>query len=794
MMQRFTLSHSVIGSLVISPPSGWSQARFKLERDPNFHSVSEYFDGSFIFYGSDGVSIDGGFNFIRQVEDIYGPDATIEILIEMAIDDVNYETVFQGQLDLSLSEELINNKIKVPIIRDNFWSKFISRNDTPVDIQKDESMDGGALTPLNPINLITLSQTIRKIGSYEIRTTAIPSDTTDPDLAITIDVPAGESVILDWYDIILDEIETKYNYIISPIAGRVFEIFTAKEDGSYTFDIKVSAYDRNPPPSEPGPGTQAYLEVLFQKNEETSIALDKNDFVVDSGDASVPDVFLTVTVYSKTITETLRAGDQIRISGFNTSGSTQLIGFLGNSTRPGMYDGSPDEAFFQDMQHLIITGDTTSPTTNTLGFLIHDTASQIIERITGQTQPLYSEYLGGQLTQARQYDENGCGWRYGLFKGLQVRQYTLEEKPFFMSFKEWWNGANPILNLGLGYEDLDISPDGQVIRIEQKAHFYDDVPLINFSGVREITRVYDNDYIFNKIEYGYQKWNADDVSGIDDPQAKQTRSTIFQKIGTTIQLFSNFIAASLTFEVARRTKREKSADYKYDNDTFIVSLSETPVIVSPDNELLDFEPELDQGFFNIIALPDEDGHTLLNQQTRYNKRISPARNFVRWLNYFCGALQKNLSSVFKFQSGEGYYKMLSHSTIVFDDGCPGTTSPYGLLRENGDIPVSGNDYLFIPKLFNITLPMELSEYQAIRANRKKAIGISQTQDNHTPFFIKTLEYEHWQGKAVITAWPKTEFTIISYQECGVPPPEEGFIIMETGDYILQEDEFLIEVQ
>src|SRR5688572_33127127 len=111
----FTLSHNVLGSKIITEPDGWKEAKLKLERDDNFHSLIEYFDGSFIFYGSDGGSIDGGYNFIKNAESTYGPDVTIRIFIEITDDDISYETVFDGQLKLEMSEELINNKIRVQI-------------------------------------------------------------------------------------------------------------------------------------------------------------------------------------------------------------------------------------------------------------------------------------------------------------------------------------------------------------------------------------------------------------------------------------------------------------------------------------------------------------------------------------------------------------------------------------------------------------------------------------------------------------------------------------------------------
>src|SRR5690348_11586508 len=120
---RFTLTHDFLGSHEINEVDGWKDCKIKLERDKNFRSLVEYFEGDFIFYGSNGV-VDGGLDFIKQVEQAYGVDATIEILIEVSFDEFTYENLFEGQLNLSGIQEMPDNKAQIPIIRDDFWAKF----------------------------------------------------------------------------------------------------------------------------------------------------------------------------------------------------------------------------------------------------------------------------------------------------------------------------------------------------------------------------------------------------------------------------------------------------------------------------------------------------------------------------------------------------------------------------------------------------------------------------------------------------------------------------------------------
>src|SRR6185369_14253038 len=99
---RFTLSNAILGDLEIDEPDGWKDATLKLERDKEFHSLVEFYDQSFTFYGNPRLRYDAGYEYIMTVLETQGPDADIGILVELsesAGDD--WETLFDGLLDLS---------------------------------------------------------------------------------------------------------------------------------------------------------------------------------------------------------------------------------------------------------------------------------------------------------------------------------------------------------------------------------------------------------------------------------------------------------------------------------------------------------------------------------------------------------------------------------------------------------------------------------------------------------------------------------------------------------------------
>ena len=290
--------------------------------------------------------------------------------------------------------------------------------------------------------------------------------------------------------------------------------------------------------------------------------------------------------------------------------------------------------------------------------------------------------------------------------------------------------------------EAEIIPDMRVIRVEEREFFYQEEMSVLISNIEEITRKYDTEKIYNKIEIGYSQWQSEDVSGIDDPQTKHIYSTRFQKIGEGITIHSDFIAASLALETTRRQTIEKSTDYKFDNNTFIVAIETSDV--SPDS----YVPELGSSFSSIL--------NLLNSDTRYNVRLSVARNFLRWRKWLNGCLQSYLSSFYKFVSGEGNFDMVT--TFDQSPDCLGEDNEGQSLSEKQDIDVT-DEVIHTTHYYEMDVPMEWETYKTIRENRRNAIGISLTDTDHVPLFIEGLEYQVMEGKAKITGWTKEYFPL-----------------------------------
>jgi hypothetical protein len=835
---RFTLTHSS-GSQVIDEPIGWKTIKLVLERDPEYHSLIEFFESPLIFYGRNSRK-DGGKVFIDNILENFGFDEVIEIRIEASQNGAAYTEVFSGILSLESAKTLDSRKIQIPITRNDFWTAFKNHEDTPVNIQSTTDLYDGAVDPAEAVTLSLVSQVINQRTQYtghsgDIATIAECIVATTGNISLsglqTID---GVALIVGRRVLVKDQGAAAENgvYIVSTGAwtratdanegtelangivfvrsgtvntGKTFKqtvdpvtvdstaltwaeynyvddylLFDYEDDGTTdvcsediadiyfsatvdkgqseineTYTIPVSAvaapidvpnqvelvegfgdmtisgtielsFDDEIASNSGGVIDQKdiHVEWYYQINDETPVLIDDDVQIVTGPPYAGP---YSATV-SGTATFAVNLGDRVKTY-IRINIIPDWSECTGDYFTRKIYGGIVSSEVNFDFKSL-------SDDTEAEGFFIHDVLAAVVERITGRPDSFYSEYFGSPYTKARQYEEAGCGSHYTLHKGLHIRGYTLTEKIFSISFKDCWNGVNPIFNLGCGYETID---GVEVIRIEPKAHFYDPNPIVQFSYVNGQTEGYDKDLIFKRVFIGYEQWQAEEIRGLDDPQAKHYYATRMKTSGKELTIYSKFIAASLAIEVTRRKTAERSADYKFDNNTFIIAISDI-------SETL-LLPELDENFTSITNMSNSD--------SRYNLRLTAGRNFGRWYNFLNGCLQDYLSSVYKFTGGEGNYDLITDANTSPTDHCFGEESfLLTAFSEKQDIP-AGVNYLMRPDTIEIEKhPLALADYFELQASRKEALQTSTSATDHFVVFIKRLEYDINKSTGKLIAWKR----------------------------------------
>jgi len=739
---------------IIAEPGGWVGHTIKLERHKEFHSLVEtiFSEGKFTFVGDDLIDGNGGADFIRSVEQMDGVDAEVQFIAETAEDDVNFETYFIGQLQLEGLEELPDNEVEVPVIRDDLWSKLLRHWDTQVDLTKNEDIFGNPVDPAIPITVTLTSQKVRQkyIGEYG-----------EDFEFIEYNLNTNKYGAVDFAKETLNEIDEKHNLPRLDNPSKPSPLYTVKYAGDYLIDIFISTSTS----FIFGAPIDPEVDLFIQINNDAPITITRTDFA-------------TTNKFEYTDTLSLQAGDSIILYFWKDGGTI--------ATQWGVYGES----------YLHITADTVFPETQAQGFFIHDAIAYTMARIGLGDDILRSNYLGNPNTNAWQYDEIGCGSRFFVTKGLFIRGYTLsdnpddptqryslQEKGFQISLKDIWDGINPILCLGLGYETLEESPEQQVIRIEDRPYFYDNsTTSIDFDFVYDISRSYDTDKIYKSVKVGYKKWESEKSSGIDDPQTKRTYNIPFKHVGKELVIESEFIAASLAWETTRRMSIEKSSDFKLDNDNFILAINIDDI--TPDESPEVYLPELDENFIAVT--------NLLHPDTRYNLTLTPLRNLLRWGHQILGCLQEYPSYSIKFGSGEGNYDMESHYDCSVGEECIGVicSSP---ISESDDIDLSVHGetigYTHLPMEYPVNLPMSLDEYKTISENRNISFGISKTNTGHTKFFIKECTYNKRDGTADLLGWPVTFFNVNSAEAAlyaFLLEDESGYIALENNELLIRE--------
>jgi hypothetical protein len=731
---RFTLFNTALypAGIVVPAPLGWRDASISLERHETFYSLIEYFKGSFTWYGL-------AREVIREVEVDQGPDAQLRVLIEVTYG-IGWDEVFDGLVDIIQQQDIAKGntfyKQSVPIIRDDFWAKFINRKETPVNLEATLDLDGGTRTAVNKIVLPLPSQVIRnKSDYYESQSKALYKDY----------VASSDYIQIGFDRFVLDEAKRNLNLPTDINNTIPVGMWEAESDGQATFNpiISVSIFSQEAdvsgatdvlscfasPKNPRYDYSSPYINFYIQKNEETPIILtaDDNSIVLTKRG----------TKYSISQAFSILKGDQVRIYGeiyddgwksdFGnissiliwgeeaTVNTYQIISYnwlppLGPCVPVVDFDLYPHGDIPTDLEitKLFITQDTTFPDSETDAYLIKDAAESILSKITGRNNVITSNLL-----------TTGCERLRAIMRGKHARGYPFSEKEMFMSFKDWWEGAGMQLALGLGYTEISGVPKIEIEKIED---FFDPDFTVTFDNVGDLVREYDLEKFYKTVEIGYQKWSSESDSGIDDPQTKRVYSTRFKTVGNEKKILSSWIAASLAIEKSRRNRVELGKDDRNDEEIF-------SICVQPDGS--DYTPELDENFTAVTGL--------LNVSTRYNIRDSVARVFRRWQKFLQGCLQFTTGEKFYFASGEGNYDMsstLDPADCEYDGGS---------LSEKQDIDVTA-EFITIPKVYKFKAKMTHEKYKSIVANRKKAIGISKTATGNVPAFIVNLDFKLAQGQ------------------------------------------------
>lgn len=736
---QISIKHPALGLnwVVIQEALGWESFEMELDRHPIGQSLVESFNGELEFYGS-------ALSKLRAIEYAFGPDATVQIKIEVRYSESDDWVRLPGAdlIDLStVSERYVTDTDtgatvlagKYTILRDDFWSRFVAHMETEVDVNSANDIYGVAVGAGNIKTTELPPQIINKISEF--------AGTESKGYSAT-GVTTFQKIIQIGLPPVQNEIKNSFTIPYSDVAGlsSVVNCLELQEDGDLALEITGDIRIDGVTTIDCGVGATVYV----RKNEGVDDPVDGGSngsvgsifdevFPINTSETYpacvVGDKFYIYIVFSVNLDS---SGD---VTAANFSVENFSVKFLQNST------------FRQ---------------TETDSILIHDTFKQIVDRIAGENR-FRSKFFGHTSETSVIYNEIGCGFPYTIKNGYHLRGYTFSEKQLFQSFKKLFEGAAAIFNLGFGHATVF---GQEVIEVEALEDFFNDAdPDLSFTSITK-TRSADQDSFIKSVTVGYTKFEPESTGGVTVPHGQITHVSKFKKIGNELQILSDLIAGDVVIEETRRQSLEREKDWKYDNDTFIIAVNPTPVDTDT------FTPELDENFTSITNVTNSD--------TRYNIRLWPIWNLLRHLNRIVGGLQNSTSSLLRFVSGKGNYI----AGAIMDNGADCVASSALDFAQNDNVPVNQatgrGDFLHSYELFDATFAITFDEFRSI--NRKKGIFL-----DGNLHFIKYLSFSFEKGQATAKLWSKPAIS-------PVPPPGDEFWLFESGQVVAFESDAEAELE
>jgi hypothetical protein len=328
--------------------------------------------------------------------------------------------------------------------------------------------------------------------------------------------------------------------------------------------------------------------------------------------------------------------------------------------------------------------------------MVHEALSRVAEYLTDGKLTVKSDFYGRTDSEVHRTLSDGAASLRAITNGYLIRQAVMTDgsRPkMFVSWKKLFESLQAIDNVGFCFEG-----DG-IIRVEPREYFYKDDVVLTCYDINEHTVKFDTESNIRSVKTGYKKWLSDEYNSIDGFHTTREYHTPVEKSKVSKEYFSDLIADGYAIEATRRRQiDENSKDWQYDNDLFIVDLRRKAA-----------------NAFEVNTGATDTGGTLIDPDTIYNARLSPARMAMRHFADMTKAVAPAFQRVLRFSAAEGYAsaKMRAEGNYVIEKSS---------IVENQDISVA--DFAEADKLLlNVSgeimtfkYPIKPYEFRHIREN------------------------------------------------------------------------------
>lgn len=695
----------------VEEPDGWDAVSFKMMRSDKYTGFENVYSDNLVF-------VNDGADYLKAIFDIYLFDALIDFKWEFYCNGV-LDDSFIGAVNMITYSEF-NNEVSVKVEDSSFSRKVLNRIDTIVNLDKETSIEGVAISPMDKL-LIPLHSKVISLQATFLRNEFLSdysengvNDESFNALYFPIDVSSDEYGTAVPTSVMFD-----INASL-PYADRY--LFTAPVAGVYTFEYDLKGFVQ-----ETTSGARSFnFSIAFTTSSNVDYQVRPITAHSQTGG--------TITIpyeYAGLIDITLGAGESIA-----------LYSRLFNSTP----SRSADLRQVIERSELKIRSNSIFETSQAYTYKIYEALNRVVESITDTQDAIISDFFGRTDSTPTAYDVNGCGSWLTTLTGKMLRGFINEDLTLpgsAFSLQQIFDALDCEYSIGFRVEDV---AGVLKLRIEPKEYFYNTETVMQFANVSDIKKTVSVKDIYNNFETGYSKWELEEVNGIDEINTMHQYSIPITTGANKLSKICQFIAGAYPIEYTRRQqfKTTPTKDWKFDNDNFFIAMSridqsfatidDDPYklegVTYPHTYLAGSVPERNESFDYV--------QNYISPETAYNIRLSPTRMAVNWYPILAISITQDQSKPITFQSGTG--NIFEMDKIA--DLCEVDTK----VRQNQDILKYGlNEYkseaFYAPIIHQFDYPGTFADFRNLRRNSNKSIGFSCGNSNFTKGFIKELSIE-----------------------------------------------------
>lgn len=748
-MWRFTLINSAGIETPVDDPQGWENLTVTLDRDDTWKGI-------FFGYLVDKLQFDGvGAMLIKDEYDINGVSGDMHLLIEYLCGDPGIYTFFyHGRLSFVQYSDSCGDECFVAIGIEDSSDIMQMRNNYQVDVNLNSNIAFDEETELTDYDKLNFNLIVPSRGIFQKST---GSNTTRQSMSL-LEYPgwgdisgSGTGVeqggLMPIFDTLpLSEIE------LSQINGTPFY------DSNIVFNAGTGSYPTTPfidlvknqtlKCSPEGVHMQMRLKGRLIDRSNATRIVDLNAIIRQGQDAA------NTILIDNQILATYEAGT-FQITEFDIS--VDMVLNLNPGDKLYVFDIITYQKLSSAViQQLVIEWDVESfiifkatsycEPTLAKSYMINEAISRTVEAITNNDIKFYSTYFGRTDSQPYSIGNNPCAGLFAITNGLNLRRRLLpdnSEPGFFVNLKKIFDDLNGVYNIGLTIEPDLNRPGYNRLRFEDWKYFFQNDTGLIFNDATRIDRDVDDTRLFNRLTVGFNKWTAGQYTGLDEFMTKRKYRININAIDKELNVATDMICSTYTIEITRRLD-QTTQDWQYDNDIFGLCLN--------DNYQVALFSDPVYGSYGV--------KNVLDPNSCYNGRVSPARIATHWFSYVL----------------QGIRTLTANSKLIFTNGEGNYIAEYGIklcgiegaeLSESQNIEVitfediTESKPILYPEVLTFKHALSWNVFTRILAEpdlKYKSISVK-CNGKITQGWLKTMKYEPNEGMVEIVAIPKNDSII-----------------------------------